>query len=155
MTDNLGHFFFDFVKENRTFYLYILIALEVLIMRISKRAIFAADDEFDENNDFGGRDDFEDDFMSEDDSIEDSLDDLADNVEDMQESMDDVTEDDPNIENENNIENHYIAECDRCKGIFISAVVESDQEIEKISGTCPLCEKESDQYLKWVVKPVE
>lgn len=64
-------------------------------------------------------------------------------------------ESDPNIENDNNIAGHYIAECDRCHGIFISALMESDQEVEFISGICPLCEKESDQYIKWVIKSVE
>ena len=64
-------------------------------------------------------------------------------------------EEEPNIEPENNIENHYIVECDRCHGIFISALVESDQVVDHISGVCPLCEKESDQYIKWIVKPVE
>ena len=118
-------------------------------MRIRKRPVFAAgDDLFDENP--------SPDFMEEDDdNIEDSLDDLADNVEDMQNSLDDATEDDVNIEADNNIANHYIAECEKCKGIFISAVIESDQIVTKISGTCPLCEKETDQYLRWVVKPVE
>ena len=59
------------------------------------------------------------------------------------------------IENDNNIENHYIAECNRCHGVFISALKESDQKVEFISGVCPLCEKESDQYIKWIIKPVE
>lgn len=115
-------------------------------MRISRHAIFAAeDDEF-----------MDEDFMEEDsDNLEDNLDGIADDIEDMQDTLDDVEEDEVSIEADNNIENHYIAECDRCKGIFISAVVESDQEISKISGVCPLCEKETDQYLRWVVKPVE
>ena len=59
------------------------------------------------------------------------------------------------IENDNNISNHYIAECNRCHGVFISALRESDQQVEFISGICPLCEKESDQYIKWVIKPIE
>ena len=61
----------------------------------------------------------------------------------------------PSIDTDNNIEGHYIAECNRCHGIFISALMESDQHVEFISGVCPLCEKESDQYIKWVIKPVE
>lgn len=60
-----------------------------------------------------------------------------------------------NIETDNNISGHYIVECNRCQGIFISALTESDQTVEFISGVCPLCEKESDQYIKWVIKPVE
>lgn len=91
----------------------------------------------------------------EDAGFDDTLDEMADNIEDIQDDLDEVQEDDPNIEADNNIDNHYIAECDKCHGIFISAMVESDQEVEKITGVCPLCEKESDQYLKWVVKPIE
>lgn len=64
-------------------------------------------------------------------------------------------EDDPSIEMENNIENHYIAECESCGGIFISAILESDQEIDHVTGVCPLCEKETNQYLKWVIRPAE
>lgn len=89
------------------------------------------------------------------DSFEDTLDDIADSVEDIQDQVDDIQEDDIHIELDNNIEDHYIAECERCQGIFISAVIESDQEIEKISGICPLCEKETDQYLRWVIKSVD
>lgn len=64
-------------------------------------------------------------------------------------------ETDPDIATDNNIENHYIVECDRCHGIFISALLESDQVVEHVTGVCPLCEKESDQFIKWVIKPVE
>lgn len=102
-------------------------------------------------------DEFEtDDLMyDEDEGLGDTLDDIADNVEDIQDSMDDVREDDIDIEVNNNIEGHYIAECNNCHGVFISAVVESDQEIDHVSGICPLCEKESEQYLKWIIKSVE
>ena len=86
--------------------------------------------------------------------ISDTIDDLADDVEDIQDNIEDVQEDDTDIELDNNIANHYIAECDSCHGIFISALAESDQEVEKISGTCPLCDKETDQYLKWIIKEV-
>lgn len=64
-------------------------------------------------------------------------------------------ETEPDIEADNNIAGHYIAECSRCHGVFISALIESDQQVEYLSGICPLCEKESDQYIKWVIKPVE
>lgn len=120
-----------------------------------RRPVFAADDdEFDEefNQTF---DDPDPGFMDEEDTLDDTLDGMADDIEDMQDDLEEITEDDPNIDNENNIDGHYIAECDRCKGIFISAVIESDQEIDKITGICPLCNRNSDQYLKWVVKPVE
>lgn len=98
---------------------------------------------------------FEDDIREEDDGFEDTLDDIADNIEDIQDQVEDIQEDDVNIEMDNNIDGHYIAECERCHGIFISAVIESDQEVETISGICPLCEKESDQYLKWIIKSVD
>lgn len=110
-----------------------------------KRRIFAADDD----------QYFDDDLLEEDDGLGSTLDNIEDNIEDIQDQVDDVQEDDVNIEMDNNIDGHYIAECDRCHGVFISAVIESDQEVEKISGTCPLCEKESDQYLKWVIKSVD
>ena len=70
------------------------------------------------------------------------------------EEVEEIKEDDPAIDKLNNIDNHYIAECDRCKGVFISAVIESDQQVESISGMCPLCGEETEQYLKWVIKPV-
>ena len=115
-------------------------------MKVSKRRIYGADgDEFD----------FEDDIMDDDDGFNDQLDDIADDIEDMKDSIDDVQPDDPNIEMYNNIEDHYIAECDRCHGIFISAVSESDQIVKSISGVCPLCEEDTEQLLKWVVKAVE
>ena len=110
-----------------------------------KRHIFAADDD----------QYFDDDLLEEDDGLGTTLDNIEDNIEDIQDQVNDVQEDDVNIEMDNNIDRHYIAECDRCHGIFISAVIESDQEVEKISGVCPLCEKESDQYLKWIIKSVD
>lgn len=112
--------------------------------RSKKRRIFAADDDsyFDDN------------LLEEDEGLGTTLDNIQDNIEDIQDTVDEIEPDDPNIEMDNNIEDHYIAECDRCHGIFISAVIKSDQKVDKISGTCPLCEKESDQYLKWVVEKV-
>lgn len=111
----------------------------------SQRIMAAEEDEFET----------EDLMYDEDEGLGDTLDDIADNVEDIQDSMDDVREDDIDIEVNNNIEGHYIAECNNCHGVFISAVVESDQEIDHVSGICPLCEKESEQYLKWIIKSVE
>ena len=112
---------------------------------IASQKILAADeDEFD---------DFEmDDAGEEGDGIRDAVDDVADAVEDVQDSVDEVEEDDVAIQMNNNISNHYIAECDKCYGVFISAVIESDQEIDHVSGICPLCNKESNQYLKWIIK---
>ena len=94
------------------------------------------------------------DFGYGDEEIGDAVDDLADSAEDLQDSVDEFEEDDESIEVNNNITDHYIAECDKCHGIFISAVVLSDQEVESVSGVCPLCGKESEQYLNWVIKDV-
>ena len=91
---------------------------------------------------------------ADDDEFDDQLTDMSDTIDDMQDTLDEVVEDDPGIEIDNNITDHYIAECDRCHGVFISAMVESDQEIEFVSGVCPLCGKESDQYLKWIIRDV-
>lgn len=88
------------------------------------------------------------------DAIEDTVDDIADAVDDIQDTMEDVEEDDIDIEMENNIANHYVAECDSCHGVFISALVESDQEVESITGICPLCDKDTTQYLYWIIKNV-
>lgn len=97
-----------------------------------------------------------DELLDEDDTFNETLDDVSDQIEDIQDSVEDaVEEDDVDIEADNNIEGHYIAECEMCQGVFISAVIENDQKPEKVTGTCPLCGKESDQYLRWVVHPVE
>ena len=92
-----------------------------------------------------------------DDSFSDQLDDVADTVEDIQDVVndDDHQEDSIDIEVENNIAGHYIAECDKCKNVFISATVLSDQVVESVTGICPICREESDQYLKWVIKLAE
>lgn len=87
--------------------------------------------------------------------IDNTLDDIAEGVEDMQDVIEDVPEDEITIESDNNIDNHFIAECEECQGVFISAVLVSDQKIEKVSGVCPLCGKETDQYLKWYIKSAE
>ena len=116
----------------------------------TKSIIYAADDDDTEGFADADEDESFDDFG--DDSIEDNIDELSDQVEDLQDSIDEVTEDESSIDVDNNIENHYIAECESCHGIFISAVVESDQKVQKISGICPLCEKETDQYLNWIIR---
>lgn len=108
-------------------------------LKIHKRRIVAADE----------------DFMNDPYDFSEAVDDLAENVEEVQDTIDDMDEDDPSIEINNNIEDHLIAECERCHGIFISAILQSDMEIDHVTGTCPLCGRESNQYLKWVVKPAE
>lgn len=120
---------------------------------VTSSSITAADDDF-ESDDFSDLDDTTDTTDSND-SLSDNIEDIADTVEDIQDTIDDVQEDDVNIQVENNISDHYIAECERCHGIFISSVIRSEQTLEKISGNCPLCDRQTDQYLKWVVKDVK
>ena len=73
-------------------------------------------------------------------------------LEDDADVQEDFEEDDVNIDVDNNIVNHLIAECDNCKGIFISAMIASEQEVDSINGICPLCNKETTQMLKWIIK---
>lgn len=84
--------------------------------------------------------------------IRETIDDLADSVGDVQDVVEEVSEDDVDIEVDNNIANHFIAECDSCHGIFISAMVETDQDVKSVTGICPLCDKETEQVLKWIIK---
>lgn len=120
-------------------------------------SIFAAGED-DENDGLGSFDDMgpDDEASFEDDeSFDDTLDGIADDIEDLQDDIDEVEEDEISIDTDNNIDGHYIAECDRCHGIFISAVTQSDQTVESIKGVCPLCDKESEQFLKWVIQAVD
>lgn len=89
------------------------------------------------------------------DSAADSLDSMADTLDEISDSLEDFQEDNTDIDVNNNISDHYIAECEKCHGVFITAVTESDQKIDRISGTCPLCDQDCDQYLKWVIKDAE
>lgn len=118
--------------------------------------VTAADDDEDTVgpavDDFRGFDEFDE--FGDPADIADSVDDLADSVDELQDRIDETDPDEVNIDIDNNIDGHYIAECERCHGVFISAVVESDQVVDSISGICPLCEKETTQYLKWVIKAV-
>lgn len=119
-------------------------------------SVTAADDDEDTEepavDDFSGFDEFDE--FGDPADIADSVDDLADSVDELQDQIDETDPDEVNIDMDNNIDGHYIAECERCHGVFISAVVESDQVVDSISGICPLCEKETTQYLKWVIKAV-
>lgn len=77
------------------------------------------------------------------------------NVEEMgldEDMGEDGQQDGSSIDIDNNITNHLIAECQNCHGIFISAMLASDQIIESINGVCPLCNKNTEQFLKWIVK---
>lgn len=119
-----------------------------IIVKASKQYVRAAElDEDDSEFDDFGQDDT--------DGLLNAIDDVADNVEDLQDSIDDMDEDATEIAVNNNIADHYIAECDQCNGVFISAVVESDQDIQYVSGICPLCGKETEQYLKWIIRSME
>lgn len=115
-----------------------------------RRITAAVEDEIDITDDYNPRD------IDIDDGFADKLDDVADTVEDIQNTVDseDIREEDVSIDIDNNISGHYIAECDRCKGIFISATVLSDQVVESVTGECPLCGEETEQFLKWVVEAV-
>lgn len=112
-------------------------------IKASKKAVLAADN-FDDLIDGADNDD----------GLADAIDDMADNIEDLQDAVDDIKEDKTKIEVINNIGDHFIAECEECGGIFISAVVDSDQVIDSVTGQCPLCGKQSDQYLKWIIRDV-
>lgn len=118
---------------------------------LGSTVITAAEDDEDEGFVF---DEFEDDTETTDEGSNDEDEVVEDEDLDDESEFEDP-EEEPSIETDNNIEGHYIAECNRCHGIFISALVESDQHVEFLSGICPLCEKESDQYIKWVIKSVE
>ena len=116
-------------------------------------AIMAADD--DPFEDMGFDEPEEDDTSVDDsDDISDSIDDMADTLDDLNDALHQFEEDDVDINTENNIENHLIAECEKCHGVFITAVLQSDQNIEKISGTCPLCDADCDQYIHWVINKI-
>jgi len=88
------------------------------------------------------------------DGLMDAVDDVADNIQDLQDSLDDMKQDDIDIALNNNIANHYIAECEKCQNIFISAVIDSTQLVDHVTGVCPVCHEETDQYLKWVIRDV-
>lgn len=88
------------------------------------------------------------------DGILDAVDDVADSVEEIQDNIEDVHEDYVDIAVNNNITDHYIAECERCQNVFISAVIRTEEDVESVHGVCPLCHEETDQYLKWYIKDV-
>lgn len=89
------------------------------------------------------------------DSIVDTIEDISDAVDTLQDSVDDIAQQDSSsIEIENNIDGHFIAECEACGGIFVSAVLESDNNAESIVGSCPICNKETTHDLKWIIRSV-
>ena len=107
---------------------------------IGKKNVFAADNVFDDMGEFGA---------PEDPAGEP---DVAEEAEDLDPTDTELQQDSSAIEIDNNIANHLIAECENCHGIFISAMLASDQIIESINGICPLCSKDTEQTLKWIIK---
>lgn len=102
----------------------------------ASRNVFAAENVFEDDPNFEGPD------MNGDENA-------AEVAEDMGE---DGQQDGSTIEIDNNITNHLIAECQNCHGIFISAMIASDQPVESINGVCPLCNKDTEQSLLWIIK---
>ena len=109
------------------------------------KPVFAADG--DEKFEDVFVDDAEEDVSDTLEGVQDSLDDLQDQVDEFDDKPKDSV-----LDVTNNIEDHYIAECDNCHEVFISAVVESESPIESVEGECPCCHEHSKQYLKWIVR---
>lgn len=106
-----------------------------------RRRVFAAENVFEDEGGFDGG--FAD---GPELNGEENTDEVADDL------GEDGQQDGTAIEVDNNIANHLIAECQNCHGIFISAMLASDQTIESINGVCPICNKNTEQFLKWIVK---
>ena len=102
--------------------------------------VFAAENVFEDEPEFEGP------------NLENDADGVAEEVasEDLGE---DGQQDGSTIEVDNNIFDHLIAECQNCHGIFISAMIASDQAVESINGVCPLCSKETEQFFIGIIKP--
>lgn len=114
-------------------------------MNIRHTKIMAADGFLDDNDDFNAE-------FDEDLEGDSTISNIQDQIDDISDQLDDVEQDDVSIDMDNNIVNHLIAECENCKGIFISAMIASDQDVDSINGICPLCNKDTVQNLKWIVK---
>ena len=112
-----------------------------------KQRIVAAD-EFD---DFG----FDEPEMDDEEALGDKLDTMADDIDAIGDDLDEIEEESNDIEIDNNISDHYIAECQKCHGVFISAMSLSTESVTEITGQCPLCNDETTQELKWVVKSID
>ena len=116
-----------------------------ITMKITKKSIMAADD-------FGGDDSIFDDEEGFEEDVENADAEETEEDDNTFGEEENIEEDDVAIDIDNNIVNHLIAECENCKGIFISAMIASDQDIESINGICPLCNKDTTQTLKWIIK---
>lgn len=87
-------------------------------------------------------------------NVQDAAEDASNALNDLQDAVDDLSDapTDSILDMDNNIENHYIAECCRCHEVFISAVTESDSQVDSIEGECPCCHESTKQDLKWIVR---
>lgn len=114
-------------------------------VQVASQPIMAADDD----DPFAVDDDADEADFSDTENISDGEDDSLDEDDtDDEEPSQDVVD----IDTDNNIEGHYIAECSKCHGIFISPVIKSDQPIDEIQGVCPLCHGTTSQKLKWIIE---
>jgi len=105
-----------------------------------KKNVFAADNVFGDEADFSGPD-----LENDTDTVEEEV---------VEEDMgEDGQQDGSTIDIDNNIFDHLIAECQNCHGIFISAMIASDQAVESVNGVCPLCSKETEQFFIGIIKP--
>lgn len=102
----------------------------------SKTPIMAADDDDFDVDDFSDVDTPDDTTPEEDEEISDQAPEVS----------------GTDIDTDNNITDHYIAECEQCHGVFISSLKESEEGITSITGICPLCNKKTTQNLKWIVR---
>ena len=84
-------------------------------------------------------------------NLENDSDGVEDTIED-EDMGEDGQQDGSTIDIDNNIFDHLIAECQNCHGIFISAMIGSDQPVESINGVCPLCSKETEQFFVGIIK---
>lgn len=91
------------------------------------------------------------------DSMQDTVEDMSDTLDDIQDAIEDTdtAPSDTVLDMENNISDHYVAECERCHEVFISAVVESETPVDSVEGECPCCHEHTTQYLKWIIRDVK
>lgn len=108
---------------------------------IRRKRIFAADGNvFEDEPDFDGP------------TLENDADTVEEEVIGEEDMGEDGQQDGSTIEIDNNIFGHLIAECQNCHGIFISAMIGSDQAVESINGVCPICSKETEQFFVGIIK---
>ena len=91
------------------------------------------------------------------DSMQDTVEDMSDTLDDIQDAIEDTdtAPSDTILDMENNISDHYVAECERCHEVFISAVVESDTPVDSVEGECPCCHEHTTQHLRWIIRDID